>query len=237
MKFTGEQLVPEKISARLSEEHYLRYSFALSFVKNKMVLDIACGTGYGSKLLSTKAKNVAGVDISKECIAFAKKNYSNGNIMYYAASVDTCLFPEASFDVICSFETIEHLENELRIKYLTNLRRWLRRDGILILSTPNKRVTSPFSIKPLNTFHVLEYTRNGLIDELSPYFRIEEILGQRLTKKYLTRTVIRKIIHAFQRLLKKEFHLYNLAPEPAVRSYNDNNHEPRIFVVICKPIK
>jgi hypothetical protein len=76
-----------------------------------------------------------------------------------------------------------------------------------------------------------------VIDELSPYFRIEEILGQRLTKKYLTRTVIRKIIHAFQRLLKKEFHLYNLAPEPAVRSYNDNNHEPRIFVVICKPIK
>jgi O-antigen biosynthesis protein len=234
MKFTGEQFVPGNTGNRLLEEHYERYRFAMSFAENKNVLDIACGTGYGTNMLSKKANTAVGVDVSKDSIDFAKKNYTGTNLKYIAASVEEPLFPKDSFDVICSFETIEHLQDELRRKYLANLKNWLKQNGTLILSTPNKMITSPFTEKPLNTYHVLEFTKIALLNELAPYFAITEILGQRPIRKILTNFIIRKGIHAFQKIITKDFGIYSTLSSPIVTAYNDKGYEPRVFIVICK---
>ena len=62
-------------------EHYHRYQLALGLAKEKRVLDIASGEGYGSNLLSSVAVDVTGVDIDHECVDYANARY--GTKAYY----------------------------------------------------------------------------------------------------------------------------------------------------------
>lgn len=233
MQFTGEQFIPGITKQRLIDEHYERYVFANALVEGKNVLDIACGTGYGTHMLAESARNVMGVDISEESILFAERSYSKDNVRYKVSSVIDDIFSAQSFDVICSFETIEHLHENERQQYLKNLKKWLRSDGILLLSTPNKRITSPFSKKPLNEFHVLEYTREALDKELSNYFIVQKWYGQRPIKKWKIGYFMRKTINIIQRITRKDFGIFTTASKANVQEYNKRKYEPRIFVLIC----
>ena len=60
--FTGERFVPQQTDPLLALEHYHRYCFAARFAKNRRVLDIACGEGYGSAFLAKWASEVVGID-------------------------------------------------------------------------------------------------------------------------------------------------------------------------------
>ena len=71
-------------------------------------------------------------------------------------------FDNELFDVIISFETIEHFDANQRDNYLKELYRILKKDGILIISTPNRKITSPNLKKPLNKFHIIEYSVNEI---------------------------------------------------------------------------
>ena len=84
VKFTGERLIPNLPELTfLYQEHIVRYLFASQFVRSKVVLDAACGTGYGSSLLLDKgAKKVIGVDISKDAIDYCNQNYKKENLEY-----------------------------------------------------------------------------------------------------------------------------------------------------------
>ncbi len=233
MKFTGEQFVPELSKKRLIDEHMARYNFAKKYVEKRAVLDIASGTGYGSSLLSQKARKVTGVDLSRESIEYAKDRFQKSNIEFICASATDELFEDESFDVICSFETIEHLEKEDRIKYLKNLNKWLKKDGVLLLSTPNKKITSPFTKKPVNKFHVLEYDYEGLKEELSPYLGVDKFYGQRLIPKFYSYRIIRKIINTISRLINIQ-KIYTDYYSAEISEFNSERQEPRIFFVKCK---
>lgn len=233
---TGERFVPHESKTRLVEEHEARYQAALNYVQDKLVLDIACGTGSGAFHLAQRARQVKGVDLSPESIEFAKKNYAAPHLEYQCASVDQDLFPAQTFDVICSFETIEHLSKPVRRQYLKNLKKWIKPQGVLLLSTPNRKITSPFSKKPLNPFHVLEYSNQELIQELSPYFKVQSLKGQRLIPKWLTWFLVRKTVHLIQRILKKNFHFYDWGSGPTVVRYSSRRYEPRIFWLEATPV-
>ncbi len=235
MDFTGEQYIPGISKKRLADEHVERYKYALNFAKDCTVLDIACGTGYGSYELTKEAQRVIGVDLSQESIDYAKANYVTGNLEYLNASATDELFAENTFDLICSFETIEHLDQPDRSIYLNNMAKWLKPNGILLLSTPNKKITSPFTKKPLNKYHVLEFTEKNLIAELKPFFQIYDKLGQRLINKFFTFYIIRKTISFTQKILHYDFHIYDLANGPEIMQYN-KNQVPRIFVFILKKL-
>ncbi len=237
MKVTGEQVVLGESSPRTAEEHTARYAFAVPYVAGKRVLDIACGSGYGAGMLrEAGASSVDGVDISEETIAFAKRTYGAPHITFTCASVSDALFPDHSFDVITSFETIEHLDDSIREAYLKNLRRWLVPGGLLLLSTPNKVVTSPFTNKPLNQFHILEYRLRDLRAELEPYFSIESVFGQRLVRKLVTIYVVRRFIRVIEILLRRRFALYDTPTGPDVVPYDARTFEPRFFVLLCRPL-
>ena len=62
-KFTGERFIPE-ILGEIAIEHFHRYAFAIRFIKDRKVLDLSCGDGYGSMMMSEYASSVHGVDIS-----------------------------------------------------------------------------------------------------------------------------------------------------------------------------
>jgi 2-polyprenyl-3-methyl-5-hydroxy-6-metoxy-1,4-benzoquinol methylase len=115
-----------------------RYYFAAKFVRNKVVLDCACNDGFGTRYLKDqKAKTVVGVDISENALNYAREMHSTKGMLYVQADATKCLsFRDNYFDVIVSFETIEHLEGYR--KFLRECARTLNEKGVFICSTPNK---------------------------------------------------------------------------------------------------
>ena len=158
--------------AIIYDEHLVRYEFAKQFVKDKYVLDIACGSGYGSKIIAEAgAKKVVAVDVDKETIDFAKKNYFNENIKYITGNAEEIKQDSNLFDVITSFETIEHLQNP--DKFLNELARVIKIDGIAIISTPNKNVSHE-----KNPFHFKEFSRNEFKEIIKKCFNYCHIIEQ-----------------------------------------------------------
>ena len=89
MEFTGERMVLGTNNYELEIEHLNRYHFGAQFVKDKRVLDVACGTGYGSAILAENAAFVEGIDISREAIDYAISNYSTHNILHIPLKINT----------------------------------------------------------------------------------------------------------------------------------------------------
>lgn len=176
-RFQGANVVD---AGRLSPywgEHAARYVFALPFVENKSVLDIACGTGYGIGLLRSKAKFVTGVDIDPVAANEAKAECGENGAVLLGNGLGLP-FADATFNVITSFETLEHLVE--RSDFLAELERVLTADGTLILSTPNANYSQPVNGVPANLFHVHEYEPGELASELKRHFVVEQFLGQDL---------------------------------------------------------
>lgn len=153
MEFTGERFIPGQTDIELEIEHLNRYQFARQFVADKVVLDAACGEGYGSDILARDAAKVYGIDISEESIIHAKNKYDNKRISYQVASVCELPFDTDSFDVVVSFETLEHIDEASQLQFLQEIQRVLKKDGILVISTPNHRV---YKQRGENHFHVRE---------------------------------------------------------------------------------
>jgi SAM-dependent methyltransferase len=158
-------------------EHAARYLFALPSVAGKMVLDIACGTGYGIAILKTRAKHVVGVDVDQGALDEAKGEASPTASVSFGDGL-ALPFADESFDVVTSFETLEHLHQ--RIAFLSELKRVLRSGGLLILSTPNANYTQPVDGKPTNPFHIFEYRPEELKAELAGLFDVVTFQGQSL---------------------------------------------------------
>jgi ubiquinone biosynthesis O-methyltransferase len=139
LSFTWERLIPKQIgkdsaSQKICEIHLKRYETAMRYVKGKRVLDIACGAGYGSHMLAQAgASKVVGVDLCDHTIEYAKKHYQNPAIEFICADAETFNWQD-KFDVVISFETVEHLPKPA--KFLENIRRLLVSEGDLLLSVP-----------------------------------------------------------------------------------------------------
>ena len=156
------------------EFHIDRYLFASKYVKDKVVIDSASGTGYGANILynTGKAKKVYGVEINKKAVAYAQNKYGNENIIYKQGSILELPFDNEQFDVFTSFETIEHIENDE--KQILEVKRVLKKGGHYILSTPNSW--------GLHKYHVKDYDYFSIKELISKYFKIEKIYNQNSDK-------------------------------------------------------
>jgi len=173
MKFTGERFVPGKPSlVHLYQEHMTRYMFSAQFVKNKRVLDLGCGCGYGSYYTARNRANiVVGIDKSTEAIEFSKRRYSANNLAFLLADVSSLPFSSAAFDVILAFELIEHVQDYKAM--LTEVKRVLASSGVLVVSTPNKE-----TYKTKNEFHIKEFTLSEFRRTLQNLFKHVKIVFQ-----------------------------------------------------------
>ena len=168
--FTGERFVPGIDDTELTMEHYQRYYCALPLVRGKKVLDAACGEGYGTAVLARAAAHVTGIDISPDAIARAKGSYSQeGRVRFIEGSIAELPLEDYSIDVVVSFETIEHVPEDIQHKFLDEIARVLKKDGFLIMSTPNKEV---YSDRPgyRNEFHVKEFYKEEFLGFLKGRF-------------------------------------------------------------------
>ncbi len=158
-------------------EHWHRYHAIQHLVVGKRVIDVACGEGYGSALLSRSASSVTGVDISSEAITHATAAYSaQKNLKFFAASCTQLPFDDHSFDVVVSFETIEHITEH--DAFLDEIKRVLTADGLLIISSPNKAEYSD-ARNFQNEFHVSELYRDELAALIAKRFAHTQWLSQR----------------------------------------------------------
>lgn len=176
MKFTGERFIPTE-QGQIRLEHYHRYAVVLDAVKQKTVLDVACGEGYGSSLMADVAHTVVGVDISEEAVRHASSHYNKPNLKFFQGNATNLAFPDDSFDVVVSFETIEHLAEQEQM--LAEIRRVLRPNGILIISSPNRTIYSEESGQH-NQFHVKELDFQEFDELLRSQFPVVQYFGQRL---------------------------------------------------------
>ena len=165
----------ETVNPRLAK----KYIFAGQFVTGKKVLDLGCAAGYGSYYLAAKAgaKQVTGVDISKKAIAKAQTNHTHPKIQYYVGNAQKLPFEDNSFEVVVSLEVIEHVQNYK--KFLSEVARvCCQPDGLTIMSTPNKAVTSPNLKYPLMVSHTKEFYIEELEEELKKYFSKVTLQGE-----------------------------------------------------------
>jgi ubiquinone/menaquinone biosynthesis C-methylase UbiE len=159
LPFTGERFIPGT-RGEIWIEHWHRYHFASRWVAGKRVLDLACGEGYGSALLARRAAHVLGVDVSRQAIDHARREYARlANTEFKVGSCTAIPAADASVDVAISFETLEHITEQEQ--FLAELARVLKADGVLVISCPNKAEYTD-KRKTQNEFHVKELYRDEL---------------------------------------------------------------------------
>lgn len=173
-------------------EHIHRYHSVLErMTGTEVVLDIACGTGFGSNMLAEKASRVIGGDIDSSVIALNKKEWLRNNLDFQKLDATQLPFEDDTFDVLVSFETIEHSKEYDAM--LNEFKRVTKPGGLLFISTPNIYVNSPSGIVT-NPYHTQEFTPeafNNLIFEKK--FNGYDFLGQ-LYARYLNNNSINYIL-------------------------------------------
>lgn len=183
-------------AARQATQHLARYSFAQRFVVDKNVCDVACGVGYGSSFLAKTAQKVTAMDISPEAIEWASKYFSRNNTKFLVADAAKPWPVDDKFDVIASFETMEHLEDpEIFLKHVYS---HLLPSGVLVLSVSN----GPRDRKKTNNpYHLQHFSDAELKALIQKCFTKAEFFSQAYKKdiKHYGSKFLRKI-----KLLKKQ---------------------------------
>jgi len=214
------------------EEHIARYNFACQFTRDKIVYSIACGRGYGEKIIATKgmAEKVVGIENNNKAIEFAKNYNKKQNIHYICSDIFSLNLKNNVADVVISFETIEHINDDnLFLKILKNL---LKPDGILLISTPNKAASyrSLISRRSLNPYHVREYQKAQFEKLLRKYFKEIEFYGQKKIFKRSWLNIPAYLINKFSGKLEK----IDNNNHKVVKYPTEPNREMCQFVAVCK---
>ena len=243
---TGERIVPGKVAENLFRQHEVRYQFAGSYVKEKDVVDVACGTGIGTEYLrQAGAHRCLGLDIDLATIEYAKGTY--GECHFVRCDALSLPLANASVDVIVSFETLEHLGDPLR--FVSECKRICRPGGMFICSTPNHRLYRWYGHNP---FHYHEFLPREFTDMVEILFGEVEVFGQAdrtypffLTKGLFVRAVTRLGLQAPVRKLlrhpmppqsaRTHFELPGNGAPPELRPYVDQWWiQPIYLIALCR---
>jgi len=189
-----ERIIPDETSAGIIALHLKRYAFALPWCEGREVLDVACGVGYGTAVLAKAAARVVGGDIDEASISYARERYGGTNVEFAVLDAAALPFEDASFDAVCSFETIEHLHKPEAL--VDEASRVLRPTGAFLVSTPRAERTTH---APDNPFHCLEYAREDFERVLGTRFESVDLYGERRPQTRLHRALQRLDVFGLRR--------------------------------------
>ncbi len=173
---------PEHTDPRFLSQHLAAYAFARRLVQGKRVLEIGFGDGYGAHYLAETAQQVTGVDMAAGNITHAQTKYARPNLRFLHMEGTQLHFPNASFDVVGSFQVIEHIPEPDLIPHLTEVSRVLVPGGIYCLSTLNlEHNMKPGRPYEKLCYHEKEFTGPELSALLRRVFPHVEMHGLHLT--------------------------------------------------------
>ena len=176
---TSERIIPELYEESVEQwvlflKHKYAYELALSFIKETdKVLEIGCGDGYGSHVLSASGAEVVAIDVDSTSVNYARSKYIKDNLVFEAFDGRNINYNDHSFDVILSFQVIEHVDSVEN--YLLNIKRLLKPDGMFIITTPNRNYRLTANQKPWNSYHLREYDYEMLFNEVNNVFSFPNI--------------------------------------------------------------
>jgi SAM-dependent methyltransferase len=153
--------------------HFRVYRFASQFCVNRRVLDVGCGTGYGTAYLAKLARTAVGIDLSRQAIQHARKHYRHPNLQFLQMNAESLAFLHSSFDFVISSENFEHLIDQR--KNLEEMARVLSKDGMMLLGTPNPEMF----VGQTNAYHTRELAYadlRGMLEDFFGEYQISETL-------------------------------------------------------------
>ena len=168
-----ERIDPLRDPPGVVAHHLKKYEFARGHVRG-MVVDVACGVGYGTKFLAPWTTKIIGVEIADDAIAVARDRYRSGNSWFVQGDAERLPFANAMADAVTCFEGIEHFSNPQA--HLAETVRVLKPDGVYLVSTPHP-ATNPHGEE--NPYHLHEFSPDGFEGILRARFGYVSILGQR----------------------------------------------------------
>lgn len=172
IKDDGERMIPDFHKSKLLYgEHIIRYLATQPLVKGKIAVDVASGSGYGTAVLGKTAKKVIGIDIDEKAVSYAQTTFGSKNVSFKLGSGVKLPLGDKSIERLVSFETIEHIEDYR--EFLTEIKRVLKKDGILILSTPND-----IEFPEGNHYHVHEFVEKELVGLLKKQYKYVDMYYQ-----------------------------------------------------------
>ena len=159
--------------------HMQRYALARRFARGLQVLDCACGEGYGTAYLAQEAAHVTGLDISTEAVTLCRQTFAGiDNIDFQMGDMARIPFSSASFDLVVCFEAIEHVDTDKQDRALAEMRRVLKPEGILLISTPDRLVGEKRGYA--NPFHVAKMMVTEFSEKLGHHFTHIALYSQEL---------------------------------------------------------
>jgi len=230
--------------------HLDRYRFVLQFITGKeLIIDAACGSGYGSELLAAHAKNVIGLEINDHALTYARKNHQKTNIEFQKSNLNQSIkLPDNCAYIIVSFETLEHLVNQDIM--LAEFKRILKPNGLCIISTPDKDLISG-GLQSDNPFHAKELTKKEFIALMKRHFVLESLYGQMQTtalplwkqriKSLRVFTPLRRVkqfivkILGLQKFVHKHFAAEQYSPIQRVAITEPNQFY--VLIAVCRNVK
>ncbi len=217
----------------LVRDHLQRYIFARRYVDSEsVVLDCACGSGYGSALLAKAAKQVTGVDISGQAIEYCRRTYTSPNLTFQTGTAEKLEFNDASLDCVCSIETIEHIPNPDNL--IREASRVLKPGGIFLVSTPN-RVNSRLASgeKPKNPFHLFEWSLAEFDTHLRGGFSQIQYFAQRVRSrnKFSWKYIVSKASRMGGGL---DITGFRATPRVLAQMELANSWMPENFIAVCR---
>jgi len=162
-----------------SDAHVARYEWACRYIRpGDRVLDAACGLGYGGYVMSkrSEAHSILGIDGSDWAREYADLSFASERVKFRTGLLPEVLldYPDASFDLIVSFETLEHVEDPVAL--LREYARLLTPGGRIVASVPNDWADETGKDPNPHHLHVYEWERLQL--EMSGSFLVEEAWQQ-----------------------------------------------------------
>jgi SAM-dependent methyltransferase len=176
LELTGERTLPDVPAENYwFRRHLAVYEWIGARVIGRRVLDMACGEGYGSEVLSRSAERVVGVDANPQAHEHARLRYRRENLSFARGVVETFGEP-GSFDAIVFLQTIEHVQDPAAV--LSHFRSLLAPGGVAYISTPNVlTLAGPGQVKSENPWHIREYRGEEFAALCREVFERVELLG------------------------------------------------------------